>query len=151
MSTTIQPDIIVESRLGSPVAVIEVKNQRGLDSETATALRRNLIVHSVVPNAQFFALINQENIFLWSRPAEEDTAAPPDIVVPATEILQRYADGIDTSVRLRGRDLELIVYQWLTELTLRDSFILTGVEQELNATGFLTAVRDGTVVLEPRY
>ena len=106
-----RPDIVVSSPDGRIQLVVEVKNHPGASEEWATHFRRNLVAHSILPDAEYFLLALPDDLFLWKGAgAAED--APPDYRVPTAEALEPF--------RIAGSDeagLEMAVNSWLNVLT----------------------------------
>lgn len=102
-----RPDIVVFSPDGRIQLVVEVKNHTGASEEWATHFRRNLVAHSVLPEAEYFLLALPDNLFLW-RSGE----AAPAYRVPTAEALEPF--------RVAGSGeagLEMAVNAWLNVLT----------------------------------
>src|SRR5260370_37434292 len=85
---TFRPDILILSPEDLPITVVEVKNRQDLTREVATALQRNIIIHSLLPQTPFFLLISQDVGFLWKSATSPDT--PPTYEFPMGKAVTRY-------------------------------------------------------------
>jgi hypothetical protein len=59
-----RPDIVVVSPDGRIQLVVEVKNHPGASEEWAADFRRNLVDHSILPQAEYFLLALPDHLFL---------------------------------------------------------------------------------------
>ena len=57
-------DALIRGALGDPIAVVEIKNRENLTQDVAIQLRRNLLVHGMLPNVPYFLLVSQDVGFL---------------------------------------------------------------------------------------
>src|SRR4051794_13702754 len=107
-------DLVISGPRGI-VAAVEVKNRQNLTPEVATALRRSMLAHGVVPRAQYFVLVSQDRAYLW-RASDTDPDAPPAHQIPMKAIVKRYLPRDLVGVWLRSAELEIVVSQWLHDL-----------------------------------
>ena len=146
MPVTMRPDIVIHKPNGSLVAYVEVKNRAAMDPEIATALRRNLIAHNFLPDAPYFMLLSQEKAYLWTNRGSRDSSIAPDVEIPIKEILENYLPK-EVHGRLRGKELAIAVYAWLSDLTSHRRG--TGVgEDELTRAGFIDAIKGAVLSRE---
>jgi hypothetical protein len=145
--SNLRSDIFITDHDGNPVAALEVKNRENLSREVATVLRRNLIVHGNAPAAPYFLLVSQDAGYLWKNAKPEDIDAPPDYQFPLNTVLARYLPS-EPKRRLSGAELELVLLQWLIELTLEHPKSREEPERTLARAGFDDAIRGGRVVAE---
>lgn len=144
-------DLIVRDDAGDPVFVVEVKNRQGLSAEIATQLRRNLVVHGLLRSARFFLLVSQDRGYLWAEDARDLPNAPPRIEFPMSGVVRRYLPERSSDERLRGMELELVILQWLTELTRAagaDVDVNAEPERSLAQVGLLDVLQGGTVLAQ---
>lgn len=109
-----RPDIVVFSPDDRIQLVVEVKNHPGASEEWATRFRRNLVAHSVLPDAEFFLLALPDDLFLWKNSQDSGDAAPTYRISTA-EALEPF--------RMAGSGeagLEMAVNAWLNVLTSPD-------------------------------
>lgn len=142
---TFRPDILIQSPEDLPIAVVEVKNRQDLTREVATALRRNIIIHSLLPQTPFFLLISQDVGFLWKSAASPD--APPAYEFPMGKVVSRYLNR-EPGERLYGIELEFLVLQWLNDLASGKLKTIEEPEKTLALAGFLESIRDATITIE---
>ncbi len=109
-----RPDIVVVSPDGRIQLVVEVKDHAGASEEWAADFRRNLVAHSILPEAEYFLLALPDNLFLWRNSRAPGNAAPA-YRVPTAEALDpfRVAGGGEAG-------LEMAVNAWLNVLTSPD-------------------------------
>jgi hypothetical protein len=106
-----RPDFLVLSPDDRVQLVVEVKNLRGISPEWAADYRRNLLAHSILPDADFFLLAFSESLFLWDN-ARGDAEALPHYQAPTRETLGPLL------VDVGGEEgLEAAVSAWLYALT----------------------------------
>lgn len=95
-----------------------------------------------------FLLTSEDHLFLWKNRAESSIDSLPDLEVDMQPILTRYSENIDRSKRLRGRELELLVQQWLIDLSGDSRLALSDSEKKIESLGFISAVRGSSVSAE---
>ncbi len=143
-----KPDIVVYSVDKTPQLVIEIKTKKGASPEWATKLRRNLIVHGVIPASPFFLLILPDHLYLWKDSSSMEVLLP-DYVIDASPILTPFLKATNLSLNtISGEGLELVVDFWLNELI--DSELpddKTGFDW-LYASGLYEAIKNGSVVIQ---
>lgn len=142
---TFRPDILILSPEDLPIAVVEVKNRQDLTREVATALRRNIITHSLLPETPYFLLLSQDVGFLWKAAA--DPAAPPTYEFPMDKIVARYLER-EPGERLYGIELEFLVLQWLNDLASGKLKTSEEPEKTLALAGFNDSIREATITIE---
>jgi len=141
-------DLIVLDSLGRTALLVEVKALEGTDREWATQYRRNLAVHGVLVAPTYVMFATPGKFYLWSpEDALSLEEVPPSVEIDAAEALgPRVARTIQTLEGVWGETLELLVFDWLAELTRlapQGGGNLPG--DEMAWQGFLHAIRNGTV------
>jgi hypothetical protein len=144
---TSHPDIVITDPDGNPVASVEVKNRQNLSADTATILRRNLIVHGFTLPTQYYFLLSQDNGYLWKDVRLDEAYIPPTYQLPMGNVITRYLHS-EPARRLSGPELELVILNWLTELTLEQPRTDEEPEHTLQVAGFIDAIQGGKVVAE---
>jgi hypothetical protein len=91
-----------------------VKSKKDATDEWAAKMRRNLIVHGIMPHSGFFLLALPEYFYLWRHNTSIDPV-PADYKVRAQEALGHYLDAIDLE-ELSEESFELMVISWLEDL-----------------------------------
>jgi hypothetical protein len=143
-----QPDITVRKSDGTPIAFIEVKNREGLDASIAARLRRNMVVHGLQYAAPYFLLLSQDWGYGWTRASQSKPEAPPEFTFAMRPVLDRYLHGPHWTERLRGTELELVVWQWMQDLANETPESLGESADRLGSAGFLEAIRGADVLLQ---
>ncbi len=141
MLATTRVDIVACAADGLPVAVVEVKNRENLSPGVARALRRNLVVHGLSVNSPYFLLISQDFGFLWERRVADAADAPPTLRFAMDRVVDRYLPGLAQGERLQGSALELLVLQWLSDLSEGLAEPTGEPERSLVGVGLLDAIR----------
>ena len=111
-------DLVVFSANNKIEVVVEVKTQTEATDLWAAELRRNLLVHSAVPDAQFFLLVMPEYLYLWHNKSGQE-AIPADYKISTEEVLQPYTKDWQLD-ELQESNLELLVKTWLNDLVHSD-------------------------------
>lgn len=106
-----RPDFLVLSPDDRIQLVVEVKNLRGISPEWAAGYRRNLLAHSILPDADYFLLASPESLFLWDN-AGGDAEALPHYRVSTPEALGPLVAYVGDA-----EGLEAAVSAWLYALT----------------------------------
>lgn len=144
-------DIVVYTPDERVLLVAEVKHIQGASPEWAAQMRRNLLVHGLVPNAPFFLLALPDHFYLWKDGKPVQDAVPPDYEVEAAEVLASYTGRLDIPLAdLSEPSLELLVTSWLHDLI---DFELrredAGPHQQwLFDSGLYRAIKNGSVTTE---
>jgi hypothetical protein len=63
-------------------------------------------------------------------------------------VMRRYQSQIDTTGRLSGSALELLVLHWLNEIAMNGKQPPEDPERLLAASGFVDSLRDATILVE---
>ena len=143
----VRTDILITDHNDTPLAAIEVKNRQHLSPQLAAVLRRNLVVHGYVPPTPYFILLSQDVGYLWKDVQHQVLDVLPDYEFPLDSVVARYLKS-KAKRRLSGEELELVISQWLIELTLDHHEPREEPERTLAMSGFLDAIRGGSVVVE---
>lgn len=142
MPPTLGTDIIIH-RNGGPIAGVEVKNREDLSPDLAANLRRNMLAHHVIPAVPFFLLVSEDKAYLWTEQDRLGPEAPPSYELSMKRVVERFFPD-RPSGRLRGAELELLVFIWLGELSgARNG--LADKESPLALSGFADAIRGATI------
>jgi hypothetical protein len=146
---TVRVDLLIRNQKGQILAVVEIKNRQDIDLDMATAFRRNMIVHGLVPEIPFFLLLSQDIGFVWKGTVNPD--APPAYQFPMNNVVARYLPGLAPGERLKEVQLELVLLQWLTDLAEEPQIALEEPEKSLALSGFLESIRGATVLSEVQF
>lgn len=143
-----RPDILVKSANEVPVAIVEIKNRRNLTPTVAQEIRRNLLAHGPAQPVRFFILVSQDRGYVWRHKPDNSLDSAPDAEFSMLDVVKDYVPEDDPDRRFRESELELIVMSWLWDLSAGTTRSKTESERVLADLGFITAVRDGSVLVE---
>jgi hypothetical protein len=141
-------DYIVNDEKGYPSLLVEVKALPDRSEQWARKMRRNLSVHSPLPEAPFFLLALPDQFFLWVDHAHLDPTAPPSYTVDAKPLLSPYFDRAGLSPeKAAGATFELIVWTWLLRIIQSPSSdaLPEGDGEWLLDTGLFEAIQGGHI------
>ncbi len=112
------PDMIVYDATGKPYMAVEVNNQIGLTAEMATRFRKEVVPRLIGASTPYLMLASQERGYFWNRNDSAPAEAPPDLEFPMDNVVAHYRPAIDQDKtrRLRGSEVEILVWHWLVEL-----------------------------------
>src|SRR5579872_2493286 len=142
-----QPNILIQSHQGYPIAVVEVKNRQNLSPDVAAAFRRNMLVHGLLSKTPFFLLTSQDIGFLWKEAKEENFDALPDYEFSMDKVVSRYIKQ-KPGERLYEPVLDLVVFQWLLDLTMDMQKPLEEPERTLTLAGFNESIKGAKIIAE---
>lgn len=143
-----RPDISV-LKDGQTLLVVEVKGRTGTSEEWAAEFRRNILEHHPGPTPPFFLLATPDRFYLWKR-ASRTRLVKPDFAVDPKKFLQPYyPEGKSAGHSISEFTLQLVVGNWLRELTYNGAHV-NGDAQWLTNSGLLDSIHGGRVVLEPQ-
>jgi len=148
--STAPADIAVFSKHRRPVLIVEVKDS-GMYStaESATALRRSLMAHNLLPDVPFVMLGTPIQIFLWRGDAHP--SAYPNYSAAAKPILDSYgARHANRERSVRGGALDIVLFSWLSDLAsgVRALSPDSEVERMLLESGLYEQIHGGTADFE---
>lgn len=136
-----RPDLVLVDAAGKPVATVEVRNPSVLTLPEASVVRDRFAEYI---RARFFLIVSQTRGFLFDQETQE---YPPAAEFEMIDVVRRYYPPATEHQRFKGTELELIVQQWLRDLTHGDPPDPVPAEVALRDAGFLDAVRDAVVSL----
>ena len=138
-------DIIVYSRDRRLVLAVETTGLSESTAQDATALRRNFIVHQLLPKTAFFLFVSPTAMFLWRQ--EALPSAPPDCEVSADAVLNHYRSEESGEWAMTKGELEIVVLHWLCRITngLREADPASPPERMLIESGLYEQIRNGDV------
>ncbi len=117
-----QPDLLIKSSDGRPIAIVEVKSRQNLSRDVATEIRR--------------------------KGSKQDSPdAPPMYEFPMDKVVTRYSNR-EPGQRLYEAELELLVLQWLTNLSTKPQEATEEPEKTLARSGFNDSIRRAMVLIE---
>ena len=109
-------DLSFDNPDGQLTLVVEVKNKTNVSPEWVAKLRRNILAHSILPNAPYFLIVFPDKFYLWIDENHIEESKPA-YIIDAYSILQPYFERAEvTASQISGQSLELIVAAWLGEI-----------------------------------
>ncbi len=113
MSATIEdvmrPDIVGFDRSGQVRLVAEVKNRRGVTSDWATGLRRNIAAHAPVTPSAYFLLVLPDQLYLWKPTPSPELDRRPDWHSTVPPWVSEHSSSTSA--------FEVSSFGWLSDLT----------------------------------
>lgn len=143
-----KPDISIRDPDGTLIAIVEIKNLAGIDAETATELRNDMLKYGLSPEIPYFLLISQEKGFLWKHNQHGTSDTSPILEFSMEEIISRYHPDIELRRRLRENELELLLLRWLNNLAWLSEGPEAEAEEELQQIGFIENIRKSDIEIE---
>jgi hypothetical protein len=148
--TTSTADIAVFSKDKRPVLTVEVKDTSAYTTpESAAGVRRNLIMHGLLPKASFFMLATPVQLHLW--PVSAGPEARPAFTAAARSVLDHYASHRpDGSTRRGGGALEIVIFSWLSNIVsgIRSPSADSDADRMLLESGVYKQIQGGTADFE---
>jgi hypothetical protein len=145
--TTFRPDLLIEDDEGKPIAIVEVKSRQDLDRASAIEIRRNMLARGLPADVPYFLLLSQDVGYLWKETKQVNADAEPLYEFPMDKVITRYLNG-NSDKRLYESVLELVILQWLTNLTTKPQPLLQEPERTLALAGFNDSIKDAVVLIE---
>lgn len=143
--TAFQPEILIQSPQGKPIAVVEVRNRQHFSRDIAREYRRNLLAHGLYPHGPYFLLTSQDTGYLWTDTKENVVEAEPSYEFPMDNIVTRYMKTTPGE-RLYGSVFKLVVLQWLYDLSAGTSTAFEEPEKTLERAGFNRLIKGAEVI-----
>jgi hypothetical protein len=147
--SSLRPDIAILSPNGRVVASVEVQNLLNFTRKAATEIRYNMLVDGLLTRTPYFLVMSQDKGYLWKDPWQEGDNVPPTFEFPTSNIFPRYVKR-EPGERLYEVELELLAFQWLTDLAKGKQTISEEPEKTLAQAGFIDCIKDATVILEDK-
>jgi hypothetical protein len=140
-------DIVVYAPDRRPVLAVEIKETRHASAKEATALRRGLFAHGLLPDSTFYLIVYPTSLFLWRRQTPAD--GPPDYVASTRPGLEDTDLNVshEHDGHLRKGGLQLLIFGWLSVLAndLRAADPTSEPEKILIDSGVYEQLRHGEV------
>lgn len=141
-----EPDILVKSLDGFPIAIVEVKNRQQFTPDVAIWIRQDYLTHGLSNSVRFFLLVSQDVGYLWDQMKDSAVDAPPTATFDMQGVTNRYDANLREDERIGSAQLEFVVFEWLRDLTERRSSPAREPESELDHSGFLAAIQGGRIM-----
>lgn len=139
-------DIVVEAPDRTRVLVVECKRAKESSDTDAVRWRRNLQVHGLNVDSEFFLLAFPTKLFLWK--ADRPPNASPDFSAPSKPVLKRYLGRVaDQPGGPLPESLEIALSSWLNDLAngVREPDLASEPEQMIVESGVLDRIKGGRV------
>jgi hypothetical protein len=149
MPSSLGADMILTNNRGI-IAQVEIKNRESLEPDVAAAIRRNIASHRGVPEGSLFLLFSQDKGYLWQENADAMKDVPPDLEFSMRDTIAALLDGAELKGRLRDRELELLIFDWLSSLAYDKTTPTTEAEKALSRVGVLEKLRESRITREVR-
>lgn len=137
-------DFRVVGRDGKPIAIVELKNRRGLSPQIAATYRRNLVAHEAVGDAPYLLILSQDRGYLWKDVSSGVLDAAPTAAFSMASVIQRYVGNLQNRW-LFQTEFGLLVLQWLEDLASGRVDSSVEPERSLRQTGFSDMVLGGRI------
>ena len=144
-------DIAVYDKKEQLVAVIEVKNKKGMSKDWAIKLRRNLFAHGLWPEIKYFILALPDRLYIWSNTTNMPVEVEPDYEIDITELLKPFYERSGISLeQISQYGFELILISWLNEViqTASEQPDNKKIQDSLIKSGLFEALKTGRIVTE---
>lgn len=145
-TASLQPDFLIRDRDGHFVAAVEVKNPDVLTLPAAAVVRDRLVPPGTASDLHYVLVVSQNRAYLYDVTAQ---TYDPVAEIPMFSVVERYFPPAIEEQRFRGRELQVLVLQWLRDLAAGSNPPDAEAERLLADHGFLDAVRGGQVETEP--
>jgi hypothetical protein len=142
-------DVAVFDKSGNLQLVVETKyiqpNEDTLNR--AVQIRRNLLVHSGIPDSPFFLIVFPDHFYLWKKGTTDTYDRQADYSVDTEIFLRGFADNWRQSFDHRsGFEFERVVSQWIKDLS--NSSDTSKIPEWAQVSGLYDAIKNGSVVTE---
>lgn len=150
--TSRRADILVRTRSGRRLALVEVKNLPRLSERDALDLRDALAQDSAdaVP---YVMVVSQSVGYLWQLQAERSGGMAEygqAQVLDMKPVIREYLGEAELSRHLRGAELDLVLSYWLGDLARGRTDVMPTTREPGPLTSFVADIRDAQVELEAR-
>ncbi len=142
-----RPDLLIKNIDDHPIAVVEVQSRLNMSSDVATEIRRNMLNRGLPTYIPYFLLISQDKGFLWINHLTKDRDSLPNYEFPMDKVIERYSLR-GPEQRLYQTELELLILQWLTNLSSKPQELTEEPEKTLVIAGFNDSIKDAMVLIE---
>src|SRR5579871_3176657 len=137
-------NIVIESLRGRRrILVVLCRGLKTASSQQATEWRTNLIADGFELDTHHLLLGFPTGLFLWLP--NTDSEAPPDFIVSAQSVLERYlSPRVEELGGPDNEDLEVVFSFWLMDLAngMREPDALSEADQMLVTSGLLEKIRN---------
>jgi hypothetical protein len=141
-------DVAVFDKSGNLQLVVEAKYMKPNEDslKRAVQIRRNLLVHSGIPDSPFFLIVFPAHFYLWKKGLPDNYDRQADYSVDTGVFLDSFADKWKTFDYMAGVEFERLVSQWIKDLS--NSNDTSKIPDWARASGLYDAIKNGSVVTE---
>lgn len=144
--------LIIRDIEGLTVALVEVKGGSHSSVDRAEGIRRNVLAHYSGAATPYFVYLSQTTGYIWkrepTREPDDKRVRPPDGEFSLVEVVCEYLPATTSSTTYSGSQLELIYYQWLSDLADGIPVSNDATRKTLSETGFLAAIQGASILGE---
>lgn len=126
---------------------MEVRNRQNFSRDIAREYRRNLLEHGLYPQGPYFLLASQDTGYLWTETKEKVLDAEPSYEFPMKNVVSRYMKTTPGE-RIYGSVFELVMLQWLSDLSSGTTKATEEPEKTLERAGFNQSIKGAKIVAE---
>ena len=142
-------DVAVFDKSGNLQLVVEAKyikpNEDTLNR--AVQIRRNLLVHSGIPDSPFFLIVFPAHFYLWKKGIPDTYDRQADYSVGTESFLNSFPDKWRDSFESQsGFEFERLVSEWIKDLSSSND--ASHIPDWAQASGLYDAIKNGSVVTE---
>lgn len=142
-------DVAVFDKSGNLQLVVEAKcigpNEATLNR--AVQIRRNLLVHSGIPDSPFFLIVFPDHFYLWKKGLPDTYDRQADYSVDTEILFKSFGEKWRNSFEpMSGLEFERLVSEWIKDLS--NSNDTSKIPDWARTSGLYEAIRNGSVVME---
>jgi hypothetical protein len=142
-------DVAVFDRSGNLQLVVEAKYLKPSEDtlHRAVQIRRNLLVHSGIPDSPFFLIVFPAHLYLWKKGSPDTYDRQADYSVGTEAFIKFFADKSNTSNDyMSGDEFERLVSEWIKYLSSSNDS--SKIPDWAQASGLYDAIKNGSVITE---
>lgn len=148
---TRKADVTVYSADGKLQLVVEVKKRAGASLEWVTQMRRNLLLHALIPHTPYFLLALPDYFYFWKNTDTANNQALPAYQIETLELLSPYLKQSDLSLdEVSEYGFQFLVTAWLEDFINSDltKELVNPALHPLFDSGLYQALKNGSVAVE---
>jgi hypothetical protein len=138
--------MVIEDTYERPIAVVEVTSLSDMILDDALEIRESMLERGLPPHIPYFLLVSQDIGFLWRDDLSLNVNSPPNYEFPMYSVMVRYSLR-QPEQRLYVEELELLVWHWLMNLSLKPQEMGQEPEKALAHAGFADAIKGAMVLI----
>lgn len=142
-----RPDIVVRSRDGGTIAVVEFKSWREMPESSAINRYEAIRSDGLIDGVPYYILVTPSRIYQWVQDPSAATVRPNGLKLDSAGLppfmASRTGDPVDDHILL------LATYQWLRQMPLRDPISGDPADEMFVASGLWNKLKEARFVLEP--